>query len=328
MSHAVRIPHPDDARFGASRGDDLGPATSDKPLLKQPHWGATVTTYLFLGGIMGGLGILQALCNPRDESMRKLRRSTRIASFVLASVNPLILISHLGRPERFLHMMRIAKLKSPMSVGVWGLVLYSGVAGANVIREFSESGFLPRWMKYTIPQPLTQVQAFLGAFIAGYTGVLLSATAIPLWGAGKRHVPAASLASGVAGACALASLISLIEGNHAISKKTERLEILASALEFVILKDFERISGVYGQPMFQGARGKRLQDMTFVAGIAAPTALNLLGQVIRLPQPVDSLRILLSSTLTLIGGYILRQTLIESGKASASIRQTAIVQPT
>ncbi len=300
----------------------------DKPLLKQPHWGANVTTYLFLGGIMGGLGLVQLLCDPRDESMRKLRRTTRIASFLLAAVNPPILISHLGRPERFLHMMRIVKLKSPMSVGVWGLVFYSGAAGANMIRELAQSGVLPSWMRHFAPHALTFVQAVLGAFTAGYTGVLISATAVPLWAAGKRHIPAASISSGAASACALASLLSVIEGNHEACVKTERLEMVASAVEFAILMDFRRVSGDYGKPMFEGPRAEKFRTMTLIGGIAVPMALNLLGQILRFPKPIDAGRTVVASVLTLVGGYVLRETFIESGKASAAVRQTAISQPT
>ena len=48
-------------------------------------------------------------------------------------------------------MLRIVKFKSPMSLGVWGLVLYSGAAGANVMRELAISGVIPRWMRFLAP---------------------------------------------------------------------------------------------------------------------------------------------------------------------------------
>ncbi len=314
--------HPDNV----STRDDA-PTYYDRPLLKAPHWEWNVVTYLFLGGIMGGLGLIQLLARGERPEERTLKRTARIASFVLAAANPGILISHLGRPERFLHMLRIVKVKSPMSLGVWGLVLYSGAAGANVVRELALIGTLPRWMRFLAPGFMTPAQALLGAFTAGYTGVLLSATANPFWGSGKRHIPALSVCSGLSSACALSSLLSAIEGNHRVLHKLERLEMVAGVAELAILNHFERRSGRYGKPFFEGARGRRLRTYTIGAGIVAPLALNLLGSVVKLPKPANALRVAAASVLTLVGGYVLRQCLIEAGKDSARDPQAAFRQP-
>src|SRR5579875_1151339 len=121
------IPSPDDAFMGAvsRNGESHEPPTYyDLPLLKAPHWEWNVVTYLFLGGIMGGLGLIQLLADGGKEPERKLKRDARVVAFTLAAANPGILITHLGKPERFLNMLRIVKFKSPMSLGVWGLVLY------------------------------------------------------------------------------------------------------------------------------------------------------------------------------------------------------------
>ena len=297
-------------------------------MLKAPHWEWNVVTYLFLGGIMGGLGLIQLLARADHPEERVLKRTARIASFALAAANPGILITHLGRPERFLNMLRIVKFKSPMSLGVWGLVFYSGAAGANVVRELALVGTLPRWMRYLAPAFLTPAQALLGAFTAGYTGVLLSATANPFWGSGKRHIPAVSVCSGLSSACALSSLLSVIEGNQGVLHKLERLEMVAGAAELVLLNHFERNSGDYGKPFFEGERGRKLRTYTIGAGIVAPIALNLVGSVVKLPKPVNALRVAAASVLTLVGGYMLRQCLIEAGKASARDPHVAFKQPT
>ncbi len=251
----------------------------------------------------------------------------RYTSFALAAANPAILITHLGRPERFLNMLRIVKLKSPMSLGVWGLVFYSGAAGANVMRELAENGTIPGWLRYAAPEQMTLLQALLGAFTAGYTGVLLSATANPLWASGKRHIPAACVASGAASACALAGMISAIEGNHEALAKLERLEMVAGAAEILILNDFQRHAGIYGDPMFRGARGERLRMYTMLLGTLAPLALNLFGGMLKLPKPLNTVRTIAASALTLAGGYIFRETLIEAGKTSAADPRTAFRQP-
>jgi len=225
-------------------------------------------------------------------------------------------------------MLRIVKFKSPMSLGVWGLVLYSGAAGANVVRELALIGTLPRWMRFLAPGFLTPAQALLGAFTAGYTGVLLSATANPFWGSGKRHIPAISVCSGLTSACALSSLLSVIEGNDGVLHKLERLEMVAGVAELALLNHFERNSAPYGKPFFEGTRGKRLRTYTIGAGIVAPLALNIVGSFVKLPKPANALRVAAASVLTLVGGYMLRQCLIEAGKDSARDPHVAFRQPT
>jgi formate-dependent nitrite reductase membrane component NrfD len=324
------VPSPDEATFGAiSRNGETTPVPSyyERPMLKAPHWEWNVITYLFLGGIMGGLGLIQLVADSSRGDERMLKRTARVTSFILAAANPAILITHLGRPERFLNMLRIVKFKSPMSVGVWGLVFYTGAAGANMTRELAIIGILPRRLRFIAPGFMTPLQALLGAFTASYTGVLLSATANPFWGSGKRHIPAMSVCSGLASACALSSLLSVLEGNHTVVPKLERLEMVAGAAELAILADFQRSAGAYATPFFSGERGKKLRTYTIVAGTLAPLALNLLGAAVKLPKPVDAVRTTLASILTLTGGYILRESLIEAGKSSAKDPRAAFRQP-
>ena len=300
----------------------------DRPLLKGPHWGSNVVTYLFLGGIMGGLGLISLLSDDRPEpEMKKLRKATRYTAFALAVINPPTLITHLGRPERFFNMLRIVKFKSPMSLGVCGLVLYSGAAGANAVRELADDGIVPKGLRYIAPSATVPIQALLGAFMAGYTGVLISATAIPLWATGKRHIPAFSVCSGAASASALATLLSTLQGNHDVIPRLERLEMAASALEVALIADFRRRGGAAAAPLFEGRVGKRLRDFTILGGIVVPFALNAIGGAIRLPKAVDALRSITASTLTLIGGYVLRESLIEAGKLSANDPHVAFRQP-
>ncbi|HEY8313400.1 MAG TPA: NrfD/PsrC family molybdoenzyme membrane anchor subunit [Candidatus Baltobacteraceae bacterium] len=323
MTQLSRPSLPDDAFAGAATGDgELQRTVSyfGQPLLKKPHWEWNVVTYLFLGGIMGGSGILAALAdrsgNPND---RKLARNAKYASLVLAAASPAILITHLGRPERFLNMLRIVKFKSPMSMGVWGLTAFAGVAFLNAAAEF----FGIRTRIFNAPQ------ALLGAFVAGYTGVLLSATAIPLWAKGKYHIPAMCVCSGVAGACAFNALL-LARGHESDTlNRLERLELLAGAAEAAIVLDFARHAGDYGKPMYEGARGAKFRGFSLLAGIAAPAALNVAALFTK-PNPErkhSAGKTVLAAALTLLGGYVLRETLIEAGKASADDPSVAFRQP-
>ncbi len=316
---------PDASFRGASSGGDA-PAQEvgyyGAPVLKRPHWGWSVVTYLFLGGIMGGSSVIVGLADQRDEGGRRIARNGRYLNLALALACPAVLISHLGRPERFLHMLRIVKVKSPMSLGVWGLVAYGNLAGFAAVAQAARDGLLPRWLRFLSPGRSTDgALALLGAFIASYTGVLLSATAIPLWAKGKRHIPPLFVFSGVAGACAThAALLSLQPGGERARRKLERLELVAGLCELATLLTFQRHAGSLGAPLFEETRGQRLRTYTIAGGIVAPALLNLL--------PFGGRgKTLLTSALTLVGGYILRESVIEAGKLSADDPKAAFAQP-
>ena len=103
---------------------------------------------------------------------------------------PGLLIKDLGRPERFLHMLRIFKVKSPMSMGTWGVVSFSLFSGVTVVIQAARDGILGRWwgprLLAALPQRLIALPGTAsGLFLGGYTGVLLTATSVPLWSRSK-----------------------------------------------------------------------------------------------------------------------------------------------
>jgi formate-dependent nitrite reductase membrane component NrfD len=316
---------PDASQRGASSGAEDAPKPAGyygESLLKKPHWGWNVVLYLFLGGVMGGSSSIVVLASERDPGERKLSRNGRYVALALSAACPVILISHLGRPERFLNMLRIVKLKSPMSLGVWGLVAYGNAALLSALAQAGRDGVLPRWTRHLAPRPFADFPlAVFGSFIASYTGVLISATAVPLWAKGKRHIPPLFVFSGVAGACALhAGLLALESGTEQTRRKLERVELIAALCELATLAAFRRHAGTLGAPMFEGPRGQRLRTYTVLAGIVAPAVLNAIPAGGRW-------KTLLTSALTLAGGYVLRETVIEAGKASADDPKAAFTQP-
>ncbi len=145
---------PDASFRGAASGGDAPTQEAGyygAPVLKKPHWGRSVVTYLFLGGIMGGSAIIVAFADRNDEGGRRVARNGRYLNLALALACPAVLISHLGRPERFLNMLRIVKFKSPMSLGVWGLVAYGKLAGFAAVAQAARDGLLPRWLRFLSP---------------------------------------------------------------------------------------------------------------------------------------------------------------------------------
>ena len=215
-----------------------------------------------MGGITGGSGILVLLADDRPEREADLARSARYVSFVLAAACPAILIKHLGRPERFLNMLRIIKAKSVMSLGVWGLVNFSAAATLAFAGRLARDGMLPASSRSSnrVGSP-SWSWASSARSSPATPACCISATAIPVWALGKRLIPAFSVCSGVAGACALNAAILALTRIDRTRHKLERLELVASTAEMILLEAFRRHAGTAGEPMFGGARGRKLRSV-------------------------------------------------------------------
>src|SRR5215213_2942176 len=94
------------------------PSYYDLPLLKPPVWTWEVPTYFFIGGAAGAAAVL-AVAAQIANADEKLVRDARWIAAIGANLSTPLLIADLGRPERFLNMLRVFKLHSPMSVGAW-----------------------------------------------------------------------------------------------------------------------------------------------------------------------------------------------------------------
>jgi hypothetical protein len=107
-----------------------------KPIVKEPVWKAEIPFYLFTGGVAGGASVLHGLA--RLTGNHRLARSSLYIGAVADAVSPVLLVSDLGRPERFLNMLRVFKVTSPMSVGSW--IRSSRAARRRRRRRSSSSG--------------------------------------------------------------------------------------------------------------------------------------------------------------------------------------------
>jgi formate-dependent nitrite reductase membrane component NrfD len=95
-----------------------------RPILKEPVWQPEIPFYFFTGGIAGGCSVLHGLA--RLARHERLAKTALYVGAAADAVSPLLLISDLGRPERFLKMLRVFKVTSPMSVGSWILLVSGG----------------------------------------------------------------------------------------------------------------------------------------------------------------------------------------------------------
>ena len=88
-----------------------------QPVLKQPVWTWEIPCYFFAGGLAGASAGLAYLSELRGNEV--LARRAWAAALLGIGVSPALLTSDLGRPARFLNMLRMVKVTSPMSVGSW-----------------------------------------------------------------------------------------------------------------------------------------------------------------------------------------------------------------
>ncbi len=95
------------------------------PALKPPTWTWEVPLYFFIGGIAGVSSCIAFIAHIFGADPALIRLSLWIG-LGGAAICPILLISDLGRPSRFLNMLRVFKLRSPMSLGAWILVAFSG----------------------------------------------------------------------------------------------------------------------------------------------------------------------------------------------------------
>jgi formate-dependent nitrite reductase membrane component NrfD len=176
------------------------------PMLKEPSWTWEIPLYFFIGGAAGASGVIGAVARLSGAPSDLIRDARRIA-FAGSILSPLLLISDLGRPERFLAMLRVLKPQSPMSVGVWVLVGFSGGATSAIV-----GGWLEEHTSYAALAKLMQtagdiVALMFGLPLATYTGVLIGATVIPAWNRNISLLPAHFAASGLGASVGLLELM-------------------------------------------------------------------------------------------------------------------------
>ena len=214
-----------------------------RPILKEPVWQPEIPWYFFTGGIAGASSVL-SLTGRIAGNERLAKRSLYVAA-AADVVSPILLISDLGRPERFLNMFRVFKVTSPMSVGSWILGASGTASGAAALLEL-----LGKWrpLKYTAEA----VSALTGAPLATYTGTLIADTAIPVWHEARRELPFLFGASAVASAGAASTM--LVPPDEA--GPARRMAIGGSVATNAVSLAMQARLGMVGEVYHHGEAGK------------------------------------------------------------------------
>ena len=181
-------------------------------------------------------------------------------------VGPL-LIMDLGRPERFLNMFRIFKLRSPMSTGAWCLGAFSCCGGGAVAADLLG--------RRTTARALTAATAAFGTYLGSYTGVLLASTAVPAWHQSRRFLPPIFICTAAASGAA-ATRLALTAREGPTRSGLAALETVAMGAELVLSAVNERRLGVARHALEHGRPGRLLNAARALT--AAGVLLRLLGR--------------------------------------------------
>ena len=226
-----------------------------RPVIKPPVWSAEVPWYLFAGGLAGASAVLGTAADAAGN--HTLARRAWLLASAGVTASPPLLVSDLGRPERFLNMMRVFKVTSPMSMGSWILAASGGATTVATAHElFGWFGRLG---------PLAKLASTaLGPALATYTGVLVADTAVPAWHEGYREMPfvftgSAAMASGGLG---------LFAAPLSESQPARNLAVFGVGIEAAAFERMTRRMGMAAEPYRSGRAG---------AYIRAGQALSVLG---------------------------------------------------
>ncbi len=274
------------------------------PLLKAPPWTWEVPIYFFVGGAAGAAAVIASVAKWNDAEPGLIRDARWIGA-VGGMISPALLVSDLGYPRRFINMLRVFKLQSPMSVGSWTLVVFSSSAAAALLSTVQRH---PRGLVRAFLSAGDVVAAISGTVLATYTGVLIGATAVPVWHENISILPMHFAMSG------LASATSLLELRGHETPALNALGIAGCAGESLIGLKIELDQRRVNEPLKKGKSGW----LTRIGGILSgplPLALRLLAGNSRSQRSVRLRKAAAVSSIA--GSLITRVAWIAAGKISA-----------
>jgi formate-dependent nitrite reductase membrane component NrfD len=283
-----------------------------RQILKTPVWNWMIAAYLFSGGLSAGSAMLGA---GADLTGRPgLRKVSRIGSLVSLLASMYFLIGDLGRPERFHHMLRVAKPSSPMSVGTWILGAYGPGAGLAAVAELMPArvrrtrlGRLLVWAA----RPAGLEAAAVAPGVASYTAVLLSHTAVPAWNKAHPYLPFVFTGSAAASGGGLGMLLAPVSE----SGPARRMAVAGAALEVAASRTMEHRIGFVGEAYTTG-RAHRLRQWSEILTVGGAA-----GAVIGRHRPV----IALSGAAMLAGSALQRFGVFEAGVESTKDPKYVVV---
>lgn len=298
--------------------------------LIDPHleiWEWPIAAYLFLGGLVAGLMILNGVfrLNGKSDDVKASWISGPIWAPILLSLGMFFLWIDLSYKTHVYRFYMTFQLKSPMSWGAWILILVYpaqilGMALPGGLTRFGKPlQFLnPAWefIKTTaqsIPQTVAWVNITMGIMLGIYTGVLLSVTAArPLWN--TSLLPVLFVVSGLSTATAW-NMLSRPSGWELKSLVKWDIGLLALELVILLLIVISLLTGTEAHQsaallILGGPYTPVFWVFVIILGLAAPLWLEI-RESMHLPGPVW-----IAPALVLLGGLVLRLVLVYAGQVS------------
>ena len=195
----------------------------DRPQLKPaPFNNVLVGGYVFLAGLSGGTQLLSTLLDlTRGPAAQAVVSRGRMLAMLAPTIGSALLVADLHTPKRFYNMLRVFKRTSPMSIGTWLLMGFTGFSGVTAVAD--------RLRGARGAAKVAQVPAAIaGAGLGTYTASLLSATSTPLWAAAPRALAVRFAASSIASA---AAALSLCAGRREVRRDLDTICAGALAVE-------------------------------------------------------------------------------------------------
>jgi formate-dependent nitrite reductase membrane component NrfD len=226
------------------------------PIIKEPTWTWEIPCYFFTGGLAGASAVLSSAAKLLGNE--KLSKTALYIGAAADAVSPVLLISDLGRPERFHHMLRVVKVTSPMNIGSWVLLVSGGASNTQALLELL--GILK-----PVKIAAEVVSTLFGPPLATYTGVLVADTAVPVWHEARKELPWLFGASAAASAGAAACLFA----DPRDAGPARRLAVGGVAVEGALMHAMELRLGEVGEVYHQGPAGSFAKAAKGLAGVGA-----------------------------------------------------------
>lgn len=276
-----------------------------RPVLKTPVWKDDIAGYFFLGGVSAGSALLAA---GADLTGRPgLRRGGRLGALAALGGGSFFLVHDLGRPDRFHHMLRVAKPTSPMSVGSWLLAAYGPPLVAAAMSEVVPGRWRGAWPARALgsaARPAGLAAAGLAPLVAAYTAPLLSQTAVPAWREAYPELPFVVTASAAASAAGLGMLVAPV----AEAGPARRLAVYGALVELAASRRLESRLGLLGEAYTTGHAHRELSRASRLTAAGVLGAV-LLGRRSRVAAAAAGVTLL-------AGGLYERLGLLHAGVAS------------
>ena len=285
----------------------------NQPLLPQPVWKWMIPTYYVVGGIAGAALALGAAAQLRGsfEGRSQLIRGCHWLGFGGSSVSAILLVADLGRPERFVNMLRVFRPTSPMNIGAWILTGVGMTTPAALLLQ-KRKGVLGQ-----IGHLCGLLAGIFGAGLATYTGVLVSNSAVPIWQESRKTMPLLFGASAMASVGSLLELLPMGVEARVVANQFGRIgqigELAASALMELQSSDVERV----GRPFRENVSGAMWRAAAILTASSVVVAV--------LPGRSKPKRVA-SAILGILGSAVMRFSIEQLGRASAADARASFQQ--